>query len=340
MADKIRIGVVGCGAIAQQGHLPFYQKSNMVGEIVVADPSAERLDEVRKAFKSVKGVYTDYREMLKKEKPDAVSVCTPNKLHAPVTIAAAAHGAHVLCEKPMAPTVKEAEAMIAACERAGTMLMINFTQRFFKGTQKVKQLLDAGKIGNPHTIRIRYVHGGPYANWAKSDWFYNPSLAGGGALMDMGVHAIDTTHYLLGPITTVCASLKNLTKDIPVEDSAMIMAELNDGRRAFIEAGWTGGGGFSGIEICGSEGSIVMDFRKGLFLSAGKSLPDGSILFKEKGIPCDLTAGGWGAGIKCFLAHIQDGTAPECNGAAGVAAIKVLQAAYLSNKTGRRIAID
>ena len=339
MAEKLKVGVIGGGAIAQQGHLPFYNAHKAVGSIVVADPSAERQGEITAQFKKVQRVYADYRDLLKQESLDCLSVCAPNFLHARLTVAAAERGVHVLCEKPMALSLAEARRMIAACRHNHVHLMINLTHRFFLGTRKLKALLDQGKIGAPHTLRIRYVHNGPYAGWAKSDWFYKAREAGGGALMDMGVHAVDIGHFLFGPIRAVSASLANLTKQIPVEDSAMILAEFDGGRRAFIEAGWTGGAGFSGIEVCGAKGSITMDFRKGLFLTTGQSLPDGSMAIKEKQIACDLMAGGWGAGIQSFLQHVQAGTAPECDGEAGLAAIQVVLAAYRSAKSGRRVTI-
>lgn len=335
---KIKVGIVGCGSLSQYCYLPFFTKHRGV-EVVVSDAFPERLDEVAGKFKNVKAAYGDYRTMFKSEKLDAVCVCTPNYLHAPITIAAAAHGAHVMCEKPMALSVKEGEAMVGACKRHSVLLMIDFTHRFYKGTQKVKQLLDEGRIGNPHSIRIRYVHGGPYPGWAKSDWFYSPVQAGGGALMDMGVHAIDTSQYLFGPIREISASLKTLAHEIAVEDSAMMMAEFDGGRRALLETGWTGASGFTGIEVCGSNGNIVMNLAKGLYLTTGKSKAGGPVIFEEKQVACEITGGGYGAAFKEFLNHIENRTQPECDGAAGLAAIKVLEAAYKSNKTGRRIAI-
>ena len=259
MSEKLRIGVIGGGAITQQGHLPFYDLSPHVASIVVADPCQERLDEIRNTFKKVENVYADYRDMLDREKLDCVSICTPNHLHAEATFHAIRRGAHVLCEKPMALDLDDADRMIDAAREKDVLLMTNFTHRFFNGSRKIKELLDEGAIGSPHSIHIRYVHDGPYAGWAKSDWFYEKNMSGGGALMDMGVHAVDICRYFLGPVRTVTASLANLVKKIPVEDSAMLMVECGGGVRGFIEAGWTGGTGFTGIELFGSRGGVVMD---------------------------------------------------------------------------------
>ena len=218
--------------------------------------------------------------------------------------------------------------------------MVNFTTRFLKGPQRVKKLMEQGRIGDIQSIRIRLVHDGPYADWAKGDWFYNPKQAGGGALMDMGIHAIDTCHYLMGPIRSVAATLSNLSKDIPVEDSAMISAKLDGGRYAVLEAGWTGGAGFRGIEVCGSMGSIVMDYGKGLSVILGKSKPDGSIEIKEQEIKCNIADGGWGLVVKEFLEHVRENARPECDGKAGLEALDVALAARRSHKTGRWVAVD
>ena len=336
---RLRIGVVGGGAIAQAGHLPYYVKDRGC-EIYVATRSRERRAEIEATFKSrIAGFYSEWRKLLKEQSLDAVSICTPNNLHAKNCIEAAQHGAHILCEKPMALRVAEARRMIDVCKKKRRILMVNFTTRFWKGAQRVKQLMDSGRIGDVQSLRIRLVHDGPYTDWAKGDWFYDPKRAGGGALMDMGVHAIDACHYLLGPIRSVTSTLANLTKDIDVEDSAAMTATLDGGRYAILEAGWTGGAGFTGIEVSGSRGSVILDYRKGLFLILGKSKPDGSVEIKEKPLRCNIMDGGWGAVIKEFLTHVRNGSRPECNGEVGLKAIQVALAARRSHASGKWVSI-
>jgi predicted dehydrogenase len=239
----------------------------------------------------------------------------------------------------MALTLKDAKDMNYASLQNSVFLMVNFTNRFMDGPRKVKELLDEGVIGEPYSIRIRYVHAGPYNNWAKSDWFYNVGQAGGGALMDMGIHAIDMCHFLMGPIKTISAALSNLSKDIPVEDNAVAMVEFDRHRVGIIEVGWTGAGGFTGIEVCGSQGSIVLDLRKGLFVTENKSYPDGSVDFNEDKVPCEISHGGWETAIVDFISCLENNTPPSCDGDLGYEALKVLLAAYKSAEDGQKIVL-
>ena len=179
MSEKLKIGVIGGGAIAQNGHLPFYDRNNNV-QLYAADTSDERLKEITDSFR-IERSYSDYEDMLENEELDGVSICLPNSLHAKAVISAANHGIHILCEKPMALILSDAEEMVEACRRNSVILMVNFTNRFMNGPRMVKKLLDEGVIGEPYTIRVRYVHAGPYNNWAKSDWFYNVDQSGGTA---------------------------------------------------------------------------------------------------------------------------------------------------------------
>ncbi len=333
MAEKLKIGVIGCGAIAQNGHLPFY--NNKV-KLYAADTSPERLKEVSSSF-TIERCYSDYEDMLQNEELDGVSICLPNSLHAKATINAANRGIHILCEKPMALTLNDAKEMNDTCRENSVILMVNFTNRFMDGPRKVKELLEEDVIGEPYSIRVRYVHAGPYNNWAKSDWFYNVGQAGGGALMDMGIHGIDMCHFLMGPIKSVSATLSNLSKDIPVEDNAVAMVEFEKHRVGVIEVGWTGAGGFTGIEVCGSQGSIVLDLRKGLFITKNKSYPDGTVEFSENKVPCEISNGGWETAIVEFISCLENNSSPSCDGELGFAAMKVLLAAYQSAENGQKI---
>ena len=335
MKKKIKIGIIGCGAIAQKGHLPFYNNDKNI-ELFVADVNEDRLKEVARKF-NIKQSYTDFNAMLKDVSLDGLSICVPNALHAKMAVAAAESGVNILCEKPMALDISQGQRMIKSCEDNKVILMINFTHRFFSGTIKTKQLLEQSEIGQPHTLRIRYVHKGPYNDWAKSNWFYNPKLSGGGVLMDMGVHAVDICHYFFGPVEKVTASVASLNEDICVEDSAVLLVEFSKGRRAFIEVAWTGAAGFTGIEVSGSKGAIVMDFCRGLFLSENNTRPDGSIEFYQKQIDCDVLMGGWETGIKEFIKCLKTGTKPPCDGFTGLAALDVVLCAYKSASLDRKV---
>src|SRR5699024_9592070 len=142
---RLRVAVIGCGSIAQHRHLVEYAANDEVEIVAVCDVKKERAHDTATAY-DVKA-YTDYEELLKVEKPDMVSVCLPNYLHAPVSIAALKAGCHVLCEKPMATSQEEAQAMIDAAEESGKKLMIGHNQRFVASHKKARELIVAGEIG-------------------------------------------------------------------------------------------------------------------------------------------------------------------------------------------------
>lgn len=335
---RYRVAVIGGGAIAQECHLPGYAADTRAELVAFADPAKARHKEIRARFGPITG-YTDYREMLAAECPDVVSVCTPNALHARMTIDALEGGAHVLCEKPLATTLKDADRMIAAAKQARCKLMTGFTHRLFAGPQRCKELLKAGAIGKPFMIRVRNAHGGPYPGWAKGTWFYDPKLAAGGVLLDMGIHAIDLCHWLMGPVKTISAQTKTLMKRIPLDDNALMLLEFKSGALGYIEAGWTSKPGFGGIEIYGSEGTIICDYWNGMKVCTGNASAGRDTVYEWEMVVPKPLEGGWSVEISHWLDVVEGRRSLEMTGAAGRAALQVALAAYKSSASGRRIAI-
>ncbi len=237
-STKYRAGVIGAGAISQALHLPGYRKDRRATLVAFADPAVARHAEVLEAYPRL-WAYSDYKKMLASEDLDVVSVASPNVFHAEQAIAALRAGCHVLCEKPIATTLRDANRMIAASKKARKKLMIGFTHRMLTGPQRCKRLLSEKAIGKPFMIRVRLAHGGPYPGWAKNSWFYNKELSAGGAMLDMGIHAIDLCHWLMGPIASVSATAATLIKKIEVDDNALLQLEFGTGALGYIEVGWT-----------------------------------------------------------------------------------------------------
>ncbi len=239
MREKIGIGVIGCGAIAVEAHLPNYAADGRARLVAVADVDRARAEEAAARF-GVPHIYEDYRELLARGDIEAVSICTPNDVHAEQAIAAAQAGKHILCEKPMAISLEQAEAMIAAASAAGVQLMVGFTHRFYSFNERAAALIAEGAIGKPYTVRVRFAHRGPYESWsARSDWFFDRRRAGGGAVLDMGIHALDLTRFLLGEeIESIWASIATLAHPIEAEDAAVLCLQLTGGALGYIETGW------------------------------------------------------------------------------------------------------
>lgn len=335
---RYRAAVIGAGAIAQACHMPGYAANPNVELVAFVDPVRARHREIAEQFPGVRG-YTRLGELFSSEEIDVVSVCTPNAYHAECTIAALEAGCHVLCEKPMATTLREADRMIETARRARRTLMIGFTHRLYRGPAKCRELLQRKVIGKPFMIRVRFAHGGPYPGWAKDKWFYDPKLAAGGAMLDMGIHAIDIALWLFGPVSAVSAKAATLIKKIAVDDNAVLLLEFASGALGYIEAGWTSKPGFNGIEIYGTEGTLVCDYARGLQLCAGKASA-GSVSVQEWSmIDNEPATGGWSIEMDYWMNVVMGRTPLTMDGAAGRAALEVALAAYKSSKTGRRIAL-
>jgi len=341
MAMTWKAGVIGCGSIAQYMHLPGYAKCPGISLVAACDPVAARRREAR-AFAEGLRTYADYRRMLASEHLDVVSVSSPNCFHAEHAIAALEAGAHVLLEKPAALNMKEIADIRRAVRRSGRKLIVGFSHRFRKGNLIIQKLLRDGAIGEPFMIRVRFAHAGPYPGWAKSNWFYRPRLAGGGAMLDMGIHAIDLALWHIGPVRSVQATARTLRKKIPVDDNAVLLLEFAN-RRAlgYIEVGWTSPSGFNGLEIIGDEGAIVQDYTPPgtVTLTVGRISPDTQSKARpaSRVVERNACAGGWDTEVADSVRAFRRGTDLGAGIDAGGAALAVALAAYESSRTGRRV---
>jgi predicted dehydrogenase len=238
--EKLRVGVIGCGSIAQHRHLPEYKANKLVELVAVCDINEERAIEEAEKFDAV--AYTSYEELLKNGGVDAVSVCTPNYLHAPISIAALNAGVHVLCEKPMATSKQEAEAMISAAKESGKKLMIAHNQRFVPSHQRARQLIASGEVGKIYSFRTAFGHAGP-EGWSvegKEGWFFQKEKAFVGAMGDLGVHKTDLLRYVLGEeIVEVGSFVETSAKDFAdVDDNAVCVLKTESGIIGTLAASW------------------------------------------------------------------------------------------------------
>jgi UDP-N-acetylglucosamine 3-dehydrogenase len=332
MPETIGIGVIGCGAIAQNAHLPHYAAHPRAQIVAVADIDEPRARAAAEKFGAA-NVYTDYRKLLERDDIQAVSVCTPNYLHAEQTLAALQAGKDVLCEKPMATSIGDAERMVEMAQDLDKQLMIAFSHRFYPFNQMARQLIAEGKIGRPYTVRVRFAHRGPYDSWsAMSDWFFDQQRAGGGAILDMGIHALDIARFVLGAeIRTVSANLATLAHQIQAEDTATISLEFSNGALGYIETGWHSWPGTMGIEVYGSKGSMLVDYTTPMKLwtqdQGWQDVTD---------FPAD---GGWPAQTRYFVDTLLAGEDVHPNGLDGLVALRAALACYDSHSLGMRVSL-
>jgi len=244
---SIRVGIIGCGKIAQVRHIPEYAANPNVEVYGFYDINQARTAQLAQKYGGK--AFASYEELLADETIEAVSVCTANHAHAEVTIAALKAGKHVLCEKPMAVTLEECEAMVAAAKASGKYLMIGQNQRLAKAHAKAKELIEQGAIGKVLTFRTIFGHGGP-ETWSidpgSNVWFFDKTKAAMGAMADLGIHKTDMIQFVLGSkIVKTQAVLTTLDKKdatgglIGVDDNAICIYQMENGVIGTMTASWT-----------------------------------------------------------------------------------------------------
>lgn len=241
------IGIIGCGKIAQVRHIPEYLENPNAEIRGYFDLNLQRAQELAEKFGGK--AFASVEELLADPSIDAVSICVANFAHAEMTIKALEAGKHVLCEKPMAVTLAECEAMVAAAKKAGKHLMIGHNQRLAKAHMVAKKMIEEGAIGRILTFRTTFGHGGP-ETWSidpgKSVWFFDKKRAAMGAMADLGIHKTDLIQFLTGQkVVRTTARLTTLDKRdaggnlIGVDDNAFCIYELSGGAYGTMTASWT-----------------------------------------------------------------------------------------------------
>ena len=241
------IGIIGCGKIAQVRHIPEYEANKDSQLLGFYDINLERAKELAKKHGGT--AYATVEELLANPAIDAVSICAANVAHAELTIKALEAGKHVLCEKPMAVTLEQCEAMVSTSVRTGKSVMIAQNQRLTKAHAKAKELVASGAIGKVLTFRTTFGHGGP-ETWSvdpgRSTWFFDKTKAAMGAMADLGIHKTDVIQYVLGTkVAKTQAVLTTLDKRgadgelIGVDDNAICIYQMENGAIGTMTASWT-----------------------------------------------------------------------------------------------------
>lgn len=246
MGKMVKIGIIGCGKIAQLRHIPEYAANPDACLWGFFDVNHQRAQQIADQYGAT--AYESYQQMLADPEIDAVSILTPNYTHAEISIAALKAGKHVLCEKPMATTLVDCEAMAAAARETGRKLMIAQNQRLAKAHRKAKELLRSGAIGDVITFRTSFSHSGA-DNWSidgKNSWFMDKNRSHFGAMADLGVHKTDLIVYLLDSgIAKASAVIGTLQKKFPdgtpitVDDNAFCTFVMDNGVIGTMNASWT-----------------------------------------------------------------------------------------------------
>ncbi len=345
---KLGIGIIGSGGIAQNAHMPGYAAVPDLCKIVaVADVNADAAKAAAEKF-NVKHVFTDYKKLLEMEEVDAVSVCTPNYLHHEPTIKAFEAGKHVLCEKPIAMNAREAAEMVAAGRKAKRKFMVGYNLRFAPTNQLLKQYIDAGDLGEIYFARAQALRRRGIPGWGV---FIDKSKQGGGPLIDIGVHILDLTLWLLGHPKPIAASGQTYAKfgkrsdivgfmgqwdykNFTVEDFAIGLIRFENGATISLESSFVANipeDVFTST-ICGTEGGAVTHPLT-IVREQHRSLQT----FKPEIPHADIAT--HSAEVKHFCEAILNNTEPLTTGEHGLAVAKIMDAIYASSEAGKEVAI-
>jgi predicted dehydrogenase len=229
--DSIRVGVIGTGAISQVVHVPIFAEREDVDLVAVADADPHKAEALSRRFQ-VPLVLTD-EALIAHDALDAVVICTPNHLHETMAIAALEAGKHVFVERPLAITSAGAQRVIDVAERAGRVLVVGMPHRFRPGVAALRNFIAGGELGDLYAVRgswmTRLMPG------SRHTWRYDRAQAGGGALVDLGVPALDLCLWLVGFPAMKRVSCVTSPHGAPIEDAATLMAETADGVALTLE---------------------------------------------------------------------------------------------------------
>lgn len=340
------IGIIGCGKIAQVRHIPEYAAHPQARLWGYYDLNQDRARELAEQYGGK--VYPSWRDLLADPDIHAVSVCAANNAHAEITIAALEAGKHVLCEKPMATTLAECEAMVAAAQKSGKYLMIGHNQRLAKAHARARKLVEEGAIGDIVTFRTTFGHGGP-ETWSvdpgKATWFFDKKKAAMGAMADLGIHKTDLIQFLTGQrvveTTAVVTTLDKKGPDgrlIGVDDNAVCIYRMSGGAVGTMTASWTYYGAEDNSTILYGTRGIMRVYDDPAYSIKITTAAGENILYDIDQIQTNDNQTKSGV-IDLFMDSLVNGTPPEISGEEALSAMRAVFASIRSAETGERVTV-
>ena len=366
---KLQIGIIGCGGISNQKHMPNLHKLSSLCEMTAfCDIIEERAIKARADYGTEGAkVYTDYHELLRDPEIDLVHVLTPNVSHCPITVAAFEAGKHVMCEKPMAATSADARRMIEAWKKSGRQFTIGYQNRFRPEVQALHKACEKGELGEIYYAKAHAVRRRAVPTWGV---FPNKALQGGGPLIDIGTHALDLTLWMMDnyhPVSvtgSVFCKLGRLPQAVEgnafgpwdpetyeVEDSAFGMIRMADGATIHLEASWA-----LNVRESREASTTLCGTLAGAEIYSGMSYQNDELVINRgrNGVLMDEHMAGGGnvayfegaAGepgfeeAKQWLNAILNGTEPLVKPEQAYVVTQILEAVYRSGELGREVRLE
>lgn len=340
--DQVRVGIIG-SAFSSNIHAEALQEVPEAVLVAACSPHKTHVKDFARKW-NIPAIFTDYRKLLDSKDVDVVVVGIPNDLHRAVVEAAADAGKHIILEKPIAHTLADADAILAATRKNDVKLMYAETICFSPKYVRAKKLVEEGAIGKMYMVKQGEKHSGPH-----SDWFYDVNRSGGGSIMDMGCHGIEWARWMYGkpkPKSVVAHCQRVLhTKRTKGEDNSVIILEFESGGTAVIENSWAKQGGMDDrIELHGNEGVIYCDLLHGSSMETYSSKGYGYAVEKAGGTQGwtftvfeEAHIYGFPHEMRHFIQCVINNKPPQETGEDGRATLEIIYAAYESAGTGKKI---
>lgn len=344
---KLKVGIIGCGMITQKRHAPEYSENENVEIYGFYDSNEERAGQLVKKYGGK--VCKSTEEMIADPDIDAISVCAPNHMHSQLTVASLRAGKHVLCEKPMALSLKESSDMILASEESGKTLMIGHNQRLLPAHRKAKEVLESGQLGKILFFQSNFKHAGPESwgvNHSNSTWFFSKSQAHFGVFGDLGSHKLDIIRYLTdSEVDEIFTTAMTVDKKydngefIDIEDTAISMFHLKNGLTGSMSVSWCNYGS--------EDNSTAIYCEKGVMKIYG-DFPEDMVLEMKDGSKMRYEVGGIATNsnqlrsgiINEFVNSILENRTPLITGKDGHNTLAVIVAGLKSAETRQWEKVD
>ncbi|MCL2427050.1 MAG: Gfo/Idh/MocA family oxidoreductase [Oscillospiraceae bacterium] len=358
MSKRLRVGIVGCGAIAAEKHFSGLSVIPEVDVVAFCDTIPERAVKLGEKFGAKKpGIYENYMDLIKDDSIDVIHVCTPNISHAPIAIAALKSGKHVICEKPMATTYKDAKAMCDAAIEAGKLLTIGYQYRCMSAPLYLKEMCENDELGEIYYAKAHALRRRGVPTWGV---FLNEEEQGGGPLIDIGTHALDMTLWMMDnykPKTVMGTVYKKLgdhpdcgnmfgpwdPNEYTVEDSAFGFVVMENGATIVLESSWA----LNTFEVheamctlCGTKagadmrgGLRIASDNHGKFYDSTPNLEEGGVAF----VPGAKVLSPEQYEARNFYDAILYGAELRVKPEQALVVTQILEAIYESGKTGKPV---
>lgn len=334
----VKVGIIGCGSIARLRHAPEYNMNQNAEIVAFFDPMPERAEKLASEFGGK--ALSNYNDVLNIPGLDAVSICTPNNLHASMTIEALRAGKHVLCEKPMATNLEDARLMIETARQCNRFLMIGHNQRLVETHMKAKEILEGGGLGKVLSFKTSFGHNGPEmksSDKGSHTWFFKKDSASVGVMGDLGIHKADLIRWLLNDeVDEVCAILSTRDKRnekgdlIDIEDNATCVFRFNSGIVGNLNSSWTYYGREDNSTILHCEKGTLKIFYHPEYPLIVEEKNGNEVLYKTSSTQMSpkIKSGI----VDAFIHSIVQGEKPGISGEEGFEALSIVIACIESHK--------